>query len=584
MQQNIQTLAKNWLWLIMTVIIVNASGLFSPILNSNDAYFYAVIAKNMVLSHNWLDLYYNGQDWLDKPHFPFWLTAVSFKILGINTFAYVLPGFLFHLLGAYYTYRLAKHFYSHEVGLIAALIYVTSLHLLLSAVDVRAEAYLIGEIMPACYYWLIYDQNQCCAEANIIDNENSFFLRISSVKALFLASIFTACAMMTKGLFVVVTIFSGITATWLYKEYIVASEQKKWPNRLIYSLRGFRQLYSLKWLAAYLLCLIFILPELIALYLQFDAHPDKIVFGQTHVSGLTWYFWGSQFGRFFNNGPIVNRHGNPLFFVHTYLWAFLPWSLVFIVANYSLIRNWRTNNMRVRDVYLLASFWLTFIMFSATKFQLDHYTNIIMPFAAIICARYLYTSHDLAKLNRFQTGLSVLLLILTIGLSIFLFRNSITTAIILVPLVVLLYIWQKPELGHLEQTLIYPSLSICAVFLFLILVNENIYEKYDLGYNVAHITNEHKLTQVYIYEVNGVINSLRFHALNPVSEISDKKSIANLHHSYLLIKTNVDKPLPLNAQILGEYLWLPMEKFIPSLFSPQVLQTDLQHIHLIYLP
>ena len=28
-------------------------------------------------------------------------------------------------------------------------------------------------------------------------------------------------------------------------------------------------------------------------------------------------------------------------------------------------------------------------MFSATRFQLDHYTNIIIPFASIVCAVYL---------------------------------------------------------------------------------------------------------------------------------------------------------------------------------------------------
>ena len=175
---------------------------------------------------------------------------------------------------------------------------IISFLMLSASVDVRAEAYLLGQIIPAIYYWLRYDHK-------------------FNYKYLVLASVFTACAMMTKGLFVVVTIFSGLVITWFYR-------------------KQYSRIISYKWLLAFALSLLFILPELICLYLQFDAHPDLLVFGKTHVSGLEWYFWGSQFGRFFNSGPIVNNHGNPLFFVHTFLWAFLPWSLVFIFALFYL--------------------------------------------------------------------------------------------------------------------------------------------------------------------------------------------------------------------------------------------------------
>ena len=148
MQKNVQ---QYWFWLIILVLLVNATGLLSPVLVGSDAYSYGILAKNIVASGNWIDLTYHGQPWLDKPHFPFWVTAASFKLFGISTFAYVLPGFIFNIIGACYTYRLAKLLYSESVGLLAALIYVTSLHLLLSSIDLRAEAYLLGEIMPAAY-------------------------------------------------------------------------------------------------------------------------------------------------------------------------------------------------------------------------------------------------------------------------------------------------------------------------------------------------------------------------------------------------------------------------------------------------
>jgi hypothetical protein len=49
-------------------IILNATGLFNEILEPGLA-LYASIAKQIALSNNWINLYGDGSDWLDKPHF-----------------------------------------------------------------------------------------------------------------------------------------------------------------------------------------------------------------------------------------------------------------------------------------------------------------------------------------------------------------------------------------------------------------------------------------------------------------------------------------------------------------------------------
>ena len=498
MQANSLKFSSKCKWLIFILILVNATGLFSPVLNSNDAYFYAVLSKNIVENHNWISLIYNGQDWLDKPHFPFWLTALSFKLFGINSFAYVLPGFLFHILGAYYTYRLAKLLYNSEVGLIAALIYVTSLHLLLSAMDVRAEAYLLGEIMPSCFYWLIYDR------------EGSF-------KSLILASLFTGLAMMTKGIFVVVTIFSGMVFSWIYT-------------------REYKRLISGKWLVAYLLCLVWITPELLALYSQFDAHPEKVVFGQTHVSGIAWYFWGSQFGRFFNSGPIVNTHGNPFFFVHTFLWAFLPWSLVFIAATYNILKRFKRQkgSEKAKSVYLLASFGLTFIMFSATKFQLDHYTNIIMPFAAIICANYLAVNLDLRFMTKIQVIISFLILILSSIILIYMFRLSLWSLLSIIPILILISLINRPQISYLDYSLIFPSLAIISAFIMILALNGKAYREYDVGYNIAQMINKEPKRPLYDFDVRSL--ALEFNLDSPYEIIYNYSQLPDSGQYYLFMR------------------------------------------------
>ncbi len=507
--------------LIIFALAINSLGLFEPLLRNDDPVLYANIVKHMLESGNWIDLISGGRDWLDKPHFPFWVTAVSFKLLGINSLAYMLPGFIFHILGLIYTYKLGKYLYNQETGLIAALIYATSLHLMLSAVDVRAEAYLLGEIVPACYYWLVYDRN-------------------SSPRALLWAAVFTALAMMTKGLFVVITIFSGLVFSWIYT---------KQAARII----------SRKWIIAYGLCLVGILPELISLYLQFDSHPEKVIFGQTHVSGIAWYFWGSQFGRFFNSGPIVHKDGNPFFYLHTFLWAFLPWCLVFIVAMYQSIRNFKQTPAvaKAKLVYLWASFWVTFIIFSATKFQLDHYTNILMPFAAILCAAYLSSKINHPRLAAVQVGLSGLLALLSIGLTLYLFKMTVASLIIALPLAVLWSTWRYyPKCTYLAQIMIFPALAITSTLAIALLVNQVIYRPYDVGYRLAQYINHEPLTTVYDLGIGWT--PLEFHSQIPYTQLENIQQLPESGSYYVAIK---DDNLARNQSALVQLQLTPAYHF-----------------------
>ena len=68
-------------------------------------------------------------------------------------------------------------------------------------------------------------------------------------------------------------------------------------------------------------------------------------------------FWDSQFGRFLITDQLLILRAT-LFFVHTFLWAFLPWSMIFILATYGQLRDFRLRNysQNARVVYLLASF------------------------------------------------------------------------------------------------------------------------------------------------------------------------------------------------------------------------------------
>src|SRR6201992_3617083 len=144
-------LQKWFIPLLIPAILVNAGGLIIPILEP-DGSLYATIAKTIARTGDFVNLRVEGRDWLDKPHFPFWMAALSFRVFGINGFAYKFPALLFWGGGAWYTYRLARALYGKPVAQLSTLLYVSAAHLVISNNDVRAEPYLTGLIIGSVYH------------------------------------------------------------------------------------------------------------------------------------------------------------------------------------------------------------------------------------------------------------------------------------------------------------------------------------------------------------------------------------------------------------------------------------------------
>jgi 4-amino-4-deoxy-L-arabinose transferase-like glycosyltransferase len=255
-------------------------------------------------------------------------------------------------MGAYYTYLFAKKYYSKQVGFWAAFFLLSAQHILLSDNDIRAEAYLTGLLIAAIYHFAV------CLD----DKKNTHLI---------IAVFFSACAVMTKGVFTLIPVAGAIAGNLILK--------KRW-----------KELFHIRWVFALLLLVIFISPEIYSLWQQFDRHPEKTVFGETGVSGIRFFLWDSQFGRFFNTGPIKGK-GDPSFFLHTLLWAFLPWSIVMYM---SLVHKFKGIKQQIafeaNEWYSLLGSLSALIIFSLSKFQLPYYTNIIFPLLAILTARYIW--------------------------------------------------------------------------------------------------------------------------------------------------------------------------------------------------
>lgn len=490
-------------WLVVITLLINASAMLSPLINSSDAISYASLAQHIALNNDWVNLVLDGKDWLDKPHLPFWITALSFKAVGVSAFTYILPGFLFHLIGGYFTYRIARLFYGRDTAWLAVLVYVSVYHLMDSSIEVKAEAYLTGCIMAACYYWLRFD-----AQAKL--------------KYLLLGALFSALAMMTKGVFTLITIASGLVCLWLYR-------------------RQWRNLVSMKWLFALTLSMLCIAPEFVALYLQFDAHPEKLVFGQTQISGIRFYLWDSQFGRFFNIGPIQNHNGHPFYFVLVFLWAFLPWGAVFIAAFHSGIIKFASCNFDERSgfIYLCGAFFTTFLLFSATSFQLDYYTVILFPFASILCGKFL--DDNLAqpgngrKLFIAQLAVAGMLVVLAIGLSGYVENQVVLGAVLAMSAALLVYGYAMRRQMRANVMLIFPVFGIIIMYVCLVLTTGLAFTSYSVAYNANARLSGKVGAPIYVYRMDSVARELRLYNRSPCYAVNDPAKLPAAGQRFFLL-------------------------------------------------
>lgn len=361
--------------LLGVLLIVNAIGLWQSIVIV-DSSLYAIISKTMVVNGNYWEIFVDGNDWLDKPHFPFWISALSMKIFGFTTFAYKLPAFLFFLISLMFTFKIALRLYSQEVAWLSVVIVSSALHIVMSNNDVRAEPYLMGMIMGASYHLLM------------MINEKGRWRHV------LWAGIFIAMGVMTKGIFVIVPLGAAV---FFY----------------LFLRKELSKLIHVQWLVLLILIALLILPEVYAVYIQFDMHPEKVVFERQNVSGVKFFLWDSQFGRFFNSGPIKGS-GDPFFFMHTMLWAFAPWSLYAFVVLYRFIKNLFTKKRKL-EYFNFFGFALLFVVFSISKFQLPHYTNMIFPFLAIIVASEIVLD---SEKNSFKWLVLLPMLLLVAGIAV----------------------------------------------------------------------------------------------------------------------------------------------------------------------
>ena len=482
---------KRYWFLMFLILCVYLSGI-DVTLFENDSAQFAVMAMRMVQENDFLNLFKGSEEYLDKPHMHYWLAAISFKVFGIYDWAYRIPAILATLLGGYSCFGLGRLLYDSDTGKLAALIFLTAQTIVLSVIDVRTDAVLTGFTILAIWQLAAYIQK-------------------NSLPNLLMGAFVAGMAFSTKGQIALVVIGFPILCHLVYT--------KKW-----------KFLFHSKTLLALMVFAITIAPMLYAYYHQFDLHPEKIIRGRDGRSGIFFIFWEQSFERMSGTGMGKNS-SDYFFFFHTFLWIFLPWTIVGILAVSNRFKSFfksKFKNGSDRELLTLGGIVLIFITISFAQFKLPHYLNITIPLFAILTAAYLQNLYQNKQAKTIKTILGIQYFIvavmfiacLFICYYVFKFESYEKSVFLGLVFVLVVYYCMKKEAY-------YPRIITISVIGSLMLngvMNTHFYPSlltYQSGSTMAEVVAENKISTDNIYKISEQHTwALDFYNKEPVKLIS----------------------------------------------------------------
>ena len=367
--------------ILFVILIVYLIGAFTIDLLDNDATQYFTIAMNMYDSGNFMDVTWRPDyNYLDKPPLLFWLSASFFSIFGMSHFVYRLPSILITLLGIFSTYKLGKKLYNEQVGLFSAIIYAGNFAIFVINHDVRTDTMLAGFVIFSI--WQLYEYLQSGKKLNFL-----------------LGFIGIGLAFSTKG------------PLGLLIPILALGPQ------LIYH-RRWKDIFRPEWFLGLVIVFIVLIPMIVSVYQQHG------------MEGIRFHFWDQSFGRITGNTKWEDTTG-PFFFVHSFLWSFLPWTIIALVA---YVKKWigafkAFDKDESFEIITLGGITLVFIAMSMAQYKLPHYTYVVFPLVAILTGSYIDKTFKQIKWEGFgpylsisQTALNILLWI-AVGLSFYIFSE-----------------------------------------------------------------------------------------------------------------------------------------------------------------
>jgi 4-amino-4-deoxy-L-arabinose transferase-like glycosyltransferase len=235
---------------------------------------YAVVGQLMALTGNWLTpmlpLPEGVAPYLGKPPLHFWLTALSYKLFGIDEWSTRLPGFLATIGILFVIWIFAKRRFDSGVALIACLIYLTSgMAFFLAGASVTDVTLTLAVTASIATLYLSISGSQ------------------PSQSLFFAAVLFGALSFLTKGPISLVLIWLPVVLWSCWRRDSSWIAKLPWIKAILFFCVLTAPWFILSEIQIPGFSKYFFWNENIARYL-FDDYGDRYGRGHTHTYGASW--------------------------------------------------------------------------------------------------------------------------------------------------------------------------------------------------------------------------------------------------------------------------------------------------------
>lgn len=393
------------LWLVLPMgLFIVWKGMHVDVMEVDSAQ-YASIAREMLHSHEWLEVYEHGKTYQskgfpDKPPLLFWSSALGMMLFGESNFGFKFFSVIAALLSIYAIGKWAELLYGSSAKLPARLFFSLSIGMLLMLQDIRTDTLLIS--MVVCAAWQLES-----------------YLQTKKRAAFVWAFVALGLGMLAKGPLALIALAAAFGGDAFLR-------------------RDWSRIFKLEWLFGLAIVGLMLLPMLYGLYTQWGWE-----------NGVKYYLWTQSFGRVTGENLWANDTSSS-FLLESFLWIYLPWTLVLVPAIWSLLK--RPSLLQIKGGWVAPSgFVLLFIAMSMSRYKLPHYIYIVLPFATLLLAQW-YTRQNFSRALLIANHVvALLILVVAAFLLYYVVEARDLWALLLLPLSCLLFlIYAKSEAKELR--------------------------------------------------------------------------------------------------------------------------------------
>jgi len=288
-----------------------------PLFNLDEGAF-SEATREMLVNHDFITTYLNGDLRFDKPILIYWLQAISVSIFGLNEFALRLPSAIAGALWVYSIWWFANKYFDKKVAFLASIFMATSLQIGIIAKAAIADSLLNMAIAFAMFnIWLYLDTKE--------------------KKYLYFTFAFIGIGTLTKG---PVAIMIPLVVTFIY---LAIKKDLKLFFKMVFDIKGIA-IFS-----------IIAMPWYIAEYV------DQ---GMKFIDG---FLLKHNLQRF--DSSLEHHKGSIFYYIPVLILGFLPFTL-YLVDVFKNIKKIFKNDM---FLFLFIWFAFVFIFFSFSGTKLPHY-------------------------------------------------------------------------------------------------------------------------------------------------------------------------------------------------------------------